>query len=49
MGMKQGREYRAVQDFSLVPRAEEKDEYRVRGTAVDVSAPTYAKSQVTRH
>ena len=24
MGMKQGREYRAVQDFSLVPRAEEK-------------------------
>ena len=22
MGMKQGREYRAVQDFSLVPRAD---------------------------
>ena len=40
MGMKQGREYRAVQDFSLVPRAEEKDEYRVRGTAVVFDTPT---------
>lgn len=40
MGMKQGREYRAVQDFSIVPRAEEKDEYRVRGTAVVFDTPT---------
>ena len=40
MGMKQGREYRAVQDFSLVPRTEEKDEYRVRGTAVVFDTPT---------
>ncbi len=40
MATKQGREYRAVQDFSLVPRAEESSEYRVRGTAVVFDTPT---------
>ena len=40
MTMKQGREYRAIQDFSLVPRTEEKEEYRVRGTAVVFDTPT---------
>lgn len=33
MAIKQGREYRALQDFSLVPRDEGSKEYRVRGTA----------------
>lgn len=40
MGMKQGREYRVLQDFSLVPRDGENDEYRVRGTAVVFDTPT---------
>ena len=40
MSIKQGREYRALQDFSLVPRDGENDEYRVRGTAVVFDTPT---------
>lgn len=40
MPIKKGREYRALQDFALVPRAEESDEYRVRGTAVVFNSPT---------
>ena len=40
MTIKQGREYRALQDFSLVPRAEGSEEYRVRGTAVVFNTPT---------
>ena len=40
MAIKQGREYRAVQGFSLVPRDEGSEEYRVRGTAVVFDTPT---------
>lgn len=38
MAIKQGREYRALQDFSLVPRDEGSKEYRVRGTATGTEA-----------
>lgn len=34
MPVKKGREYRALQDFSLVPREGEADAYKVRGTAI---------------
>lgn len=40
MLVKQGREYRALQDFSLVPREEGSEEYRVKGTAVVFDTPT---------
>lgn len=40
MPMKKGREYRALQDFSLVPREGENDAYLVRGTAVVFNTPT---------
>lgn len=40
MPMKKGREYRALQNFSLVPREEENDAYKVRGTAVVFNSPT---------
>lgn len=40
MAIKQGREYRALQDFSLVPRDEGSPEYRVRGTAIVFNTPT---------
>ncbi len=40
MPIKKGREYRAIQDFSLIPRENETDEYRVRGTAVVFDTPT---------
>lgn len=40
MPMKKGREYRALQDFALVPREGESDAYRVRGTAVVFNRPT---------
>lgn len=40
MPIKQGREYRALQDFALVPREGESDAYRVRGTPVVFNAPT---------
>lgn len=40
MPMKKGREYRALQDFSLVPREGENDAYLVRGTAVVFNSPT---------
>ena len=40
MAIKQGREYRALQDFSLVPREENSPEYRVRGTAIVFNTPT---------
>jgi hypothetical protein len=40
MPVKKGREYRALQDFSLVPREEENDAYRVRGTAVVFNSAT---------
>ena len=40
MAIKQGREYRAVQGFSLVPRDEGSEEYKVRGTAVVFDTPT---------
>ena len=36
MPIKKGREYRAMQGFSLVPREGENDAYRVRGAAVDL-------------
>lgn len=39
MAIKQGREYRALQDFSLVPRDEGSKEYRVRGTAIVFNSP----------
>jgi len=38
--IKQGREYRALQDFSYVPRENESDAYLVRGTAVVFNTPT---------
>lgn len=37
---KKGREYRALQNFSLVPREGKDDAYRVRGTAVVFNTPT---------
>ncbi|MFR5887309.1 MAG: hypothetical protein ACLUFK_02100 [Oscillospiraceae bacterium] len=40
MPIKKGREYRALQGFSLVPREGENDAYRVRGTAVVFNSPT---------
>lgn len=40
MNIKEGREYRALQDFSLVPREEDSEEYRVKGTAVVFDTPT---------
>jgi HK97 family phage prohead protease len=40
MAIKEGREYRALQDFSLVPRDENQKEYRVKGTAVVFDTPT---------
>ena len=40
MAVKKGREYRALQDFSLIPREQEGDAYRVRGTAVVFNSPT---------
>ena len=40
MIIKEGREYRALQDFSLVPREEGSEEYRVKGTAVVFNTPT---------
>lgn len=39
MTIKEGREYRALQDFSLVPREEGSEEYRVKGTAVVFDTP----------
>lgn len=40
MPVKQGREYRTLQDFALLPRDGESDAYRVRGTAVVFDTPT---------
>lgn len=40
MPMKKGREYRALQDFSLLPRDGGSDAYRVQGTAVVFDTPT---------
>jgi len=40
MPVKKGREYRALQNFSLVPREGESDAYKVRGTAVVFNTPT---------
>ena len=40
MPIEKGREYRALQDFSLVPREEGLEEYRVKGTAVVFNTPT---------
>lgn len=40
MTLKSGREYRSLQDFSLVPREEGSEEYRVKGTAVVFDTPT---------
>lgn len=40
MPIKKGREYRALQDFSLVPREGESDAYKVRGTAIVFDTPT---------
>jgi hypothetical protein len=40
MTIKDGREYRSLQDFSLVPREEGSEEYRVKGTAVVFDTPT---------
>ena len=40
MPIEKGREYRAVQDFSLAPREGEEKTYRVRGTAVVFDTPT---------
>lgn len=40
MNIKEGREYRALQDFSLVPREEGSEEHRVKGTAVVFDTPT---------
>lgn len=40
MAIKEGREYRALKDFSLVPRDENSEEYRVTGTAVVFNTPT---------
>lgn len=40
MTLKDGREYRSLQDFSLVPREEGSEEYGVKGTAVVFDTPT---------
>ena len=40
MPVKKGREYRALQGFSLVPREGEADAYKVRGTAIVFDTPT---------
>lgn len=40
MPVKKGREYRALQDFSLAPREGEADAYKVRGTAIVFDTPT---------
>lgn len=40
MTIKDGREYRSLQSFSLVPREEGSEEYRVKGTAVVFDTPT---------
>lgn len=40
MTLKDGREYRSLQDFSLVHREEGSEEYRVKGTAVVFDTPT---------
>ena len=40
MPIKQGREYRVLQNFAPLPRDEENDAYRVRGTAVVFNSPT---------
>ena len=40
MPTKKGREYRALQDFSLVPQEGEQEAFRVRGTAVVFDTPT---------
>ena len=40
MTLKDGREYRSLQDFALVPREEGSEEYRVKGTAVVFDTPT---------
>lgn len=40
MPVKKGREYRVLQDFSLVPRDSASDAYLVRGTAVVFNSPT---------
>ena len=40
MPIKKGREYRALLDFSPVPRESEDDSYIVRGTAVVFNSPT---------
>lgn len=40
MTLKDGREYRSLQDFALVPREEGSEEYRVKGTAVVFNTPT---------
>lgn len=40
MPIKEGREYRALQDFAPLPRDGESDAYRVRGTAVVFNTPT---------
>ena len=40
MPVKNGRDYRAMQSFSLVPRTGDEDAYKVRGTAVVFNSPT---------
>ena len=40
MALKEGREYRVLQNFSQVPRTEGSQEYRVKGTAVVFDTPT---------
>ena len=40
MTLKDGREYRSLQAFALVPREEGSEEYRVKGTAVVFDTPT---------
>lgn len=40
MPIKKGREYRALQNFALVPKEDGKDELLVRGTAVVFNTPT---------
>ncbi len=40
MTLKDGREYRSLQNFALVPREEGSEEYRVKGTAVVFDTPT---------
>lgn len=40
MTLKDGREYRSLQNFALVPREEGSEEYRVKGTAVVFNTPT---------